>query len=375
VRDPETSVEPDPSTISVVESQRLGLDFRHGVVNYWNRFQRGEEQSINVPGAAPLPCSLAGVVSQGARAIAVAGEAIVDFVLEPGGGTTPRLGGGSFNAARTLGRLGLAPAFIGRLSTDRYGCALRRGLEESGVNLDGIVTTDDPTTFAHVELDAYGTPSYRFYIDGTSMAGLRPEEARAAMPARAAALHIGGLGVAVQPQATSISALVREAGSETLVLVDPNCHAHAARARPGFRERLRDLIRFADIVKTSEADLVYLEPDQSPQDTARALLARGPAVVLLTNGRLGATVLTTRDEAFVEAPRVDVIDTIGAGDAFGAAWIGGWVADGLRRGDLGDFNAVLRVADFAALVAARTCERAGAEPPRAAKVDAEWCFV
>ena len=181
--------------------------------------KRGEEQSINVPGAAAprapaprapaLPRSFAGVVSQGARAIAVAGEAIVDFVLEPGGGTTARLGGESFNAARALGRRGLAPAFIGRLSTDRYGCALRRGLEESGVNLDGIVTTDDPTTFAQVELDGYGAASYRFYIDGTSMAGLRPEEARAAMPARAAAPHIGGLGLAVPPQATAISALAR----------------------------------------------------------------------------------------------------------------------------------------------------------------------
>ena len=134
-----------------------------------------------------------------------------------------------------------------------------------------------------------------------------------------------------EPHATAISALVREAGSETLVMVDPNCHAHATRARPSFHERLRDLIRFADVVKTSEADLAYLEPDQPPQDTARALLARGPAIVLLTNGRRGATVLTARDEAFVEAPRVEVVDTIGAGDAFGAAWLGGWVADGLRR--------------------------------------------
>ena len=337
--------------------------------------RRGEEHSINVPRAAALPRSFAGVIAQGARGIAVAGEAIVDFVLEPGGDTTSRLGGGSFNAARTLGRLGLAPAFIGRLSSDRYGRALRHALEESGVNIDGIVTTDDPTTFAQVEVDGYGAASYRFYIEGTSMAGLRLAEARAAMPARAAALHVGGLGVAAEPQASAISSLVREAGAETLVLVDPNCHSHATRARHSFRERLRDLIRFADVVKASEADLACLEPDQPPQQTARSLLERGPAVVLLTNGRPGAIVLTARDEAFVEGPCVEVIDTIGAGDAFGAAWLGGWIADGLGREDLGDFDAVLRLADFAAVVAARTCERAGAEPPRAAKVDAEWCFA
>lgn len=315
------------------------------------------------------------MVAQSGQSIAVAGDALVDFVLEPGGGTTPRLGGGSFNAARTLGRLGLQPAFIGRLSSDHYGCALRSELEESGVNVEGIVATDDPTTFAQVEVDGYGAACRRFYIAGTSIAGLLPEEARAAMPARAAGLAVGGLGVAVDPQATAISSLVRETGPETLVLVDPNCRADAVRAPRGYRERLRDLLCFADVVKASEADLVYLEPDRTPCDTARDLLQRGPAVVLLTNGSHGVTVLTARDEAFVEAPRVDVIDTIGAGDAFGAAWLGGWVADGLRRHDLGDFEAVLRVAGFGALVAARTCERAGAEPPRAAKVGAEWCFA
>lgn len=127
-------------------------------------------RQISVPGAAVSPRACFGVTSRDGRSIAVAGEAIVDFVLEPGGGTTPHLSGGSFNAARTLGRLGLRPVFIGRLSTDRYGRALRGALEESGVNLDGIVSTDEPTTFARVELDADGTASYRFYVEGTSTA-------------------------------------------------------------------------------------------------------------------------------------------------------------------------------------------------------------
>ncbi len=338
-------------------------------------FKRGEEESINAPSAAAAPCSSTGAIPRAGRAIAVAGEAIVDFVLEPGGGTTAHLGGGSFNAARTLGRLGMRPVFIGRLSSDRYGHALRTALEESGVKLDGIVTTDDPTTFARVEIDGYGTASYRFYIEGTSTAGLLPEEARSAMPARPAALHVGGLGMAVEPQAGAIAALVRDASPETLVLVDPNCRTQSVRARTDYCDRLRDLVRQADVVKASEEDLAYLDPDRTPHQTARGLLARGPSLVLLTNGSRSTAVLTERREAFVEGPCVEVIDTIGAGDAFGAAWLGGWVADGLRRQDVGDFEAVLRTAEFAAIVAARTCERAGAEPPRAAKVDAEWCFA
>ena len=314
------------------------------------------------------------MTSSNGRPIAVAGEAIVDFVLEPGGGTTPHLGGGSFNAARTLGRLGLRPVFIGRLSNDAYGHALRRALEESGVNLDGIVGTEEPTTFARVELDGGGKPSYRFYIEGTSTAGLLPDEARLAMPLDAAAVHVDGLGLAAEPQAGSIVTLVREAGFRTLVLVDPNCHALVFGHRTAFRERLREALSLADVVKASEHDLAYLDPDRTPYQTACALLARGPAVVLLTNGSFGVRVLAARREAWVESPDAQVIDTIGAGDAFGAAWLGSWVAEGLGREDLADFDEVVRAARFAVQVAARTCERAGPEPPRGAKVDSEWCL-
>ena len=337
--------------------------------------RRGEEQSINVPVTAAAPSGFGGTVPQAGRAIAVVGDAIVDFVLEPGGGTTAHLGGGSFNAARTLGRLGLRPVFIGRVSSDQYGRALRRALDESGVSLDGVIGTDDPTTFARVEVDGHGASSARFYIDGTSMARLLPEEARGAIPDRAVALHVGGLGLAVEPQASAIYTLVRDAGPQTLVLVDPNCCDGPPRARTAYCDRLRDAMCLADVVKASEADFAYLDPDRTPHQTAHAVLERGPEVVLLTDGSYGATVLTARYEGLVEPPFVDVVDTIGAGDAFGAAWLGAWVAEGLGRQDLGDFEAVLRTAGFAALVAARTCERAGAEPPRAAKVDAEWCFA
>ena len=340
----------------------------------FEKARRGEEQAISVPGAVASPRPRVAVTSPGPRTIAVAGEAIVDFVLEPGGVTTPHLGGGSFNAARTLGRLGLRPVFIGRLSTDRYGRALRSALEASGVNLDGVVTTDEPTTFARVEVDGNGTASYRFYLEGTSTAGLLPDEARLAMPLGAVALHVDGLGLAAEPHAIAISSLVREAGLGTLVFVDLNCHVQAVRGGTAFRHRLHEVLSLADVVKASEHDLAYLDSDRTPYQTACALLVRGPAAVLLTNGSLGVRVLAARREALVEAPRAQVIDTIGAGDACGAAWLGGWVAEGLGREDLGDFEAVVRAAEFATEVAARTCERAGPEPPRGAKVDSEWCL-
>ncbi len=307
--------------------------------------------------------------------IAVVGEALVDFVLEPGGRAASHLGGGAFNAARTLGRLGLRPVFVGRLSRDRYGEALRLGLEESGVRLDGVVKTDDPTTFALVEIDGHGAASYRFYVDGTSAPGLTPADASGTMPAAPAAIHVGGLGLVFEPQAGTIAALVADAAPSTLIFLDPNCRPAAVPAAPVYRGRLSNILSRADVVKVSEEDLAYLMPALQPVDAARALLAAGPSVVLLTHGNRGSTVLSAGGEVTIQAVGAQVVDTIGAGDAYGAAWLGAWVAEGLGRADLSDLEATVRAAQFAALVAARTCERAGAEPPRAAKVGAEWCVA
>ena len=314
-------------------------------------------------------------MTAGDRLIVVAGEALVDLVLEREGTTTRHLGGGSYNAARTIGRLGLAPMFVGRISTDVHGRALRAGLAQSDVRLDGVVDTDDPTTFALVELDDDGTASYRFYADGTSISGLLPEQARAAMPPLAAALHVGGLGLVFEPQARAIAGLVHEAPSTTLVMLDPNCRPGAAPYPAVHRERLRELLARVDVVKASEEDLAYLEPDQPALQTARDLLERGPAVVLLTQGSRGATVISPTGHVAVPAPPASVVDTIGAGDAFGGGWLAAWIAGGLGRADLGDFDALLRTTRFAAQVAARTCEQAGAEPPYALRLDDEWCMA
>jgi fructokinase len=326
---------------------------------------------------AHLDCCVPGDpgTTEGSEVIAVVGEALVDLVLECGGRATPHVGGGAFNAARTLGRLGLRPLFVGRLSRDSYGRMLRRALEASGVRLDGIVETCDPTTFARVEVDGHGAASHRFYIDGTSAPGLLASDARAAMPSAPLAMHVGGLGLVFDPQASAIAALVAEAPPSTLILVDPNCRPAAVSEERAYRRRLQTILSRADVVKCTEDDLAYLEPDLPALDAARRLLDDGPSLVLLTRGNRGASILTATRAARVEAGPAKVVDTIGAGDAFGAAWLGAWVAEGLVRGDLPYFEAAVRAAEFAARVSARTCERAGAEPPRAARVGEEWCVV
>lgn len=302
--------------------------------------------------------------------IVVAGEALVDLTL----GQTDELhahpGGGPFNAARTIARLGQPVTFLGRISNDRFGARLRAQLQADGVALDAVVATDDPTTLALAELDEHGAASYRFYTDGTSAPGLDAQTALAALPAGLTAAHIGTLGLVLEPMAGALETVVEHLGSDVVVVLDPNCRPLAIDDPPGYRARLARMLRRADVVKVSEEDLAWLDPGRAPTDAARALLSGGASVALMTRGSAGALIVTAREQIDVAAPQVEVVDTIGAGDAFGGAFLAWWVQRGLGRGELSALERVREATAFACLVAALTCERAGASPPHRTELPA-----
>jgi fructokinase len=287
----------------------------------------------------------------------VAGEALMDLVPGADGALVAHPGGGPFNTARALGRLQRPVAYLGRLSTDRFGERLAGELAADGVLLDAHVQTDDPTTLALVELDRDGSAAYRFYTEGTAAAGLTAGDALAALPGDVAFLHVGTLGLVLEPVGTALEALARELHGRALVMVDPNCRPAAIADPAAYRARLARVLALADVVKVSEEDLAWLGTP------AHAFLEHGPAVVLLTRGGDGAVALTADGETAIGAPAVEVVDTIGAGDAFSGGWLAWWSERGLGRGDLADAAPVAEATRFACLVAARTCERAGASPP------------
>ena len=300
--------------------------------------------------------------------ILVGGEALVDLVLSDGDEVGAHLGGGPFNCARTLGRLEQPVAYLGRISTDRFGLRLRAQLEADGVGLEAVVETEDPTTLALAELDADSAATYRFYRDGTSAGGLTVEDALAVIPDDVEMIHTGTLGLIFEPTAMAMEAVVEQIADTALVMIDLNCRPSAITDPEGYRARLDRLLRRCDVVKASDADLEYLDPGRPDVEAARALLDLGPAVVLLTRGASGATVLWAGGETEVEAPRVEVADTIGAGDAFGGGFLAWWRREGLGASDLEQTDAVVEATKFACLVAARTCERPGASPPRLAEL-------
>jgi len=300
--------------------------------------------------------------------IVVGGEALVDLVAGGGGELDAHLGGGPFNCARTLGRLEQPVAYLGRISNDRFGVQLRERLVRDGVALDCVVATDDPTTLALAELDEEGAATYRFYVEGTSVPGLTPEAALATLPEHVEMVHVGTLGLVYEPTAAALEAVVEKVAGDALVMVDLNIRPLAVPDPEAYRARIDRLLPRTDVVKASDDDLAWLGPDRDALDVARDLLSAGSAVVLLTRGGDGVTVVTADGATDVPAEKVDVVDTIGAGDAFGGGFLAWWRRAELGAGDLGDLDSVLEATRFACVVAGRTVERAGASPPRLAEV-------
>lgn len=299
--------------------------------------------------------------------IVVGGEALVDLVIDPEGGVTAKLGGGPFNAARTIGRLGSHVAFLGALSRDRFGTLLHRQLVSDAVDDSLVQFTDLPTTLAAAELDEHGAATYRFYLSGTASPNLES----APLPSGVRILHVGTLGMVLEPMATVLEATIHGAADGVLVLLDPNCRPRVTSDRAGYLERLRRMLRRADVVKVSTDDLDFVAPDDHAAGVWM-LLDGGAVVVLHTDGGRSVHIHSAMGEVEVPVPSVQVADTIGAGDAFGGAFAAWWGQAGLGRRDLNDRDAVRAAVAAAVEVAAVSCTRVGAQPPRRAELGAKW---
>jgi fructokinase len=284
--------------------------------------------------------------------IHVAGEALVDLLVAPDGDVRAALGGAPFNTARALGRLGAEVRFVGALSTDRFGHLLRDRLVGDGVDVGGPPPVELPTTLAVAELDADGAATYRFYIDGTSAPALTD------LGVDGGTWFTGGLGLVLEPMASAIERALT-GGRHDALMVDVNCRPLVVPDRDRYVARIGRIVDRATVVKVSEDDLAYLSPGADPVIAARALLAGGPTVVLLTAGAAGVRVMTPDGERHVPAVAADVVDTVGAGDTFGAGFLAHWTADGHPTG----LDRLEAAAAFGAQVAAVVVSRAGADPP------------
>jgi fructokinase len=299
--------------------------------------------------------------------IVVAGESLVDLIAI--GDTLHAVpGGGPYNVARTIARLDQPCAYLDALSTDRFGARLRQGLRDDGVDDRWAPFTDYPTTLALAAIGEDGAATYTFYIERTSTANVSEQQALAVLVTHPTIVYVGSFGLVLEPAAASNEALTAAVDDRVLVAVDPNCRPAVIRDEPAFRARLQRVLARTDVVKASTEDLAFLSPGTDPVEAARQMVATGPALVLVTDGGDDGHAVTADWHKTVPVPRVPVVDTVGAGDSFYGAFLAYWVREGLHRDDLTDWDRVEPAVTFATQVAAITCQRQGADPPRLAEL-------
>ncbi|MEV5242208.1 carbohydrate kinase [Streptomyces cinnamoneus] len=305
--------------------------------------------------------------------IVVAGEALIDLVPDGPGGDgglpalLPRCGGGPYNTALALGRLGTATAFCSRVSADAFGEALLGGLRVAGVDLSLVQRGPEPTTLAVAAVGADGSAGYGFYADGTADRLFALPDA---LPDGTEALCLGTCSLVLEPGASAYEALLRrESRRGVFTLLDPNIRPGIVPDADAYRARFRSWLPYVSLLKVSAEDAAWLGGDIT------GWLAAGPAAVVVTRGGEGMSVHTRSGGAYeVPAHRVDVADTIGAGDTVNAALLHRLAALGalghtaLTALDGAAWHAILA---FAARAAAVTCSRPGAEPPYAAELGEE----
>jgi fructokinase len=303
------------------------------------------------------------------------GEALIDMIPAPTGtgsdGFVPFSGGAVFNTAIALGRLGVPVGMVTGISSDMFGQQLLVDLAASHVDAELVIRSDRPTTLAFVQL-VDGQARYAFFDENTAGRMLTPAD-MPALPPSVSAVFFGGISLAVEPGASAYADLAGRPRGDRVMMLDPNIRPGFIRDPVAYRARINAMIALSDIVKISDEDLGWLYPPTVPMgDRVKALLALGPAMVIVTKGKEGAEGwLSGGGHAEAPGHQVIVADTVGAGDTFNAGVLAKLSDRGvlsravLRHLSVGDLSAALAHGSAAAAI---TVSRRGANPPWAHEI-------
>ena len=308
------------------------------------------------------------------------GEALIDMV--PNGDCfKPCPGGSPYNTAIGIGRLGVPAAFLGRLSRDFFGDSLVKRLAENGVRTDLIARSDQTTTLAFVKLARGEEPKYAFYTEGSADRSLSPSDVPTKLPVEVTCILFGSISMTMEPIASTIESLVKRECADRVVSFDPNVRPAMIKDKEAYVRHFESWVSCCSIVKISGADLDFIYPGMSRDASVERILSLGPALVVTTLGVDGAMALGKRGaesslrgslfRAAAPIRDVPVVDTIGAGDTFHAAFLA-WLEtrgkmsrkaiSGLSEAEL------IEALAFANLAAALVCAKRGAEPPTIAEM-------
>ena len=300
--------------------------------------------------------------------IVCCGEALIDMIprkLESGEDVyLPVAGGAVFNTAIGLGRLGEKVGFVCGVSTDLFGDVLIDALDQSSVSQDLLIRSAQPSTLAFVKL-VDGHAQYSFMDENSAMREIMPDDLPD-LPEATTALHFGAISLIGEPCGGTYEAMMARHASSKLISLDPNIRTGFISVETGYRARLERMCAMSDIIKVSDEDLDWLAGSDGGSTLIDKWLAAGTKVVIVTRGSEGADAHTPKGMITQASFKVDVVDTIGAGDTFNSGFLSGLSDAGLLSKDAlvscapDDLAPAL---ERAAKTAAVTVSRAGANPP------------
>ncbi len=298
----------------------------------------------------------------------VIGEALIDIVERDGHVIGEHVGGSPLNVAVGLARLGRGIDFLTHIGDDERGRRITEYVTSSGAQLVAGSDTAYHTPTAVATLDETGKAQYVFDIEW-ALAGT-PEVASPLV------VHTGSIATVLEPGCRATAALLDAYHLSATISFDPNVRPALIEDDEQGRTRIDRLVERCDVVKASDEDLHWIDPNRTPEQVAQTWLGLGPSIVAVTMGERGAFALCAAGLARVEAQPVKVVDTVGAGDAFMTGLIDGLWSLGLLGGDRrADLRAITvdtltAVLQTAALSSALTVARAGADLPDRGSRDA-----
>jgi fructokinase len=289
----------------------------------------------------------------------VCGEVLIDLIPD----STERkavVGGGPANTAKALSKLGISTQFIDGISTDKYGQMALNELQKDGVLLDFVKFSDKPTCLAIVSLNSKGGATYEFVIDDTATFDFSHSWLPDAADKKPLLLHIGTLVTAIEPAASVLFEWAEKVAKFAPIVFDPNIRPAVMSDRNEYVKQVERWVSISNAVKVSDDDIYWLYPGQDLDKVTKRWLEMGPELIVVTFGDKGLAGYRENSKISVDAKKVVVADTVGAGDTVGAILVEAIIEDGLDKLTGERLSLML---DRAARAAAITVSRSGALPP------------
>ena len=319
--------------------------------------------------------------------ILVIGEALIDLIENryQAGAFNAVVGGANANVALALARRGTKHQFLGRISNDRFGKIIRDRLESNGVHLEHSIDATELTTLAVVSIDSQGVPNYSFYVNGTADWGWTPAELPSDVELEnmhATAIQFGCLTMAMAPGNAVIEEWAKAHYDQKSVTIshDINMRPALGFEREFERQRVERVNSFSHVIKASDEDIQWLyglDEGADVDDIVQAWIGDSGRHVFVTRGGDGTSIYRPGGVRIdVPSRKINVVDTVGAGDTFCANMLGQLSdLDALgtdafdRLANLSD-EAWRELVHTSGIAASITCERAGCEPPTKPELEA-----